>query len=300
MVSIVIPTYKRPQYLKRAIDSALNQTYENIELIVVDDNNEGDIYRQETEKFMGTYTDSRIKYIKHKFNKNGSAARNTGISISKGEYITFLDDDDEYHKNKIEKQVECMEELDDSWVACYTLIKRYKNNKFIDKSTDIKKGFIYHDVFKNELYFNSGSNLLIRSKTVKSIEGFDETFKRMQDLEFLIRVAEKGKITCVEDYLLKVHLEDRQNAFNADRFKNAISHFRETFTERINALPYDTQKKVLLSKKLDLLRLIIYDRKYLLATKFIFTNNISFYVLFRYVVYIIMRRITKNCYGFKF
>lgn len=300
LVSIIIPTYRRPKYLKRAIDSALNQTYENIEVIVVDDNSEGDIYRLETEVFMSTYTDPRIRYVKHQVNKNGSAARNSGISISKGKYITFLDDDDEYYRDKIMKQVECMESLDDSWVACYTLITRYRNNQFIDRSTDTRGGKIYYDVFKNEVYFNSGSNLFIRNEIVKSINGFDETFMRMQDLEFLIRVAERGSIACVEEYLLKVHLEDRQNVFDANKFTNAIEHFIETFKVRISNLPSNIQKEILLSKNLDLLRLIIYEKKYFFGLQFIIKNKINLNVLVRYVFYIINRKITKTCYGFKF
>lgn len=138
-VSVVIPTYKRPKYLKRALDSVLRQTYKNIEIIVVDDNNSDDEYRIETEKFMKKFNDSRIKYIKHERNKNGSAARNTGIKNSSGKYITFLDDDDEFADQRIEKLVQCMENLDESWVACYTLIKRFVNGKLLDKSTDVVK-----------------------------------------------------------------------------------------------------------------------------------------------------------------
>ena len=81
MVSVIIPTYKRADYLTRAIDSVLNQTYNNIEIIVVDDNNSNSTDRKNTESIMQKYNEnSKIKYIKHSKNMNGSAARNTGVS----------------------------------------------------------------------------------------------------------------------------------------------------------------------------------------------------------------------------
>ena len=93
LVSVIIPTYKRPNMLGRAIDSVLGQSYTNIEVVVVDDNSDGDKYRLETIQYMERYAnDYRVKYIKHKTNQNGSAARNTGIQNSVGEYIAFLDD----------------------------------------------------------------------------------------------------------------------------------------------------------------------------------------------------------------
>ena len=121
LVSVVIPTYKRPTDLKRAVDSVLNQDYKNIEIIVVDDNNAGTSERAETETLMEQYAENtKVKYLKHDKNRNGSAARNTGWKSAKGKYITYLDDDDEISKSKIKKQVECLEALDDSWGACYT------------------------------------------------------------------------------------------------------------------------------------------------------------------------------------
>ena len=90
LISIIIPTYGRPTTLKRSIDSVLSQTYSKIEIIVVDDNNPDTESRKETEEVMSTFSDSRIKYLKHEHNKNGSAARNTGIRKASGKYIGIL------------------------------------------------------------------------------------------------------------------------------------------------------------------------------------------------------------------
>lgn len=107
LVSVIIPTYARSQYICRAIDSVLNQTYKNIEVIVVDDNGENTENQLATFQTLKSYIDKeQITYITHKTNRNGSAARNTGIFNAKGEYICLLDDDDEFFPEKVEKQVQ--------------------------------------------------------------------------------------------------------------------------------------------------------------------------------------------------
>ena len=106
MVSVIIPTYKRYNMLPRAIASVLSQTYSNIQIVVVDDNNPDTEYRKKTEALMEQYAlDERVKYVKHSKNANGSVARNTGIKSSDGEIVAFLDDDDFFYPEKIEKQI---------------------------------------------------------------------------------------------------------------------------------------------------------------------------------------------------
>ena len=106
-VSIVIPTYKNRGGLTNSVDSALAQDYEGlIEVIVVDDNDPNSEFRKSTTELMARYSDnSKVKYICHEVNKNGAAARNTGIKASTGDYIAFLDDDDLFLEGKLTKQV---------------------------------------------------------------------------------------------------------------------------------------------------------------------------------------------------
>ena len=100
LVSVVIPTYKRPELLLRTIKSVLNQTYPEIEIIVVDDNGKGTTAQKQSEAIIRSLK-GNITYLIHDINKGGSAARNTGWKASKGLYITFLDDDDEISEKKI-------------------------------------------------------------------------------------------------------------------------------------------------------------------------------------------------------
>ena len=106
LVSVVIPTYSRNDMLTRAIDCILAQTHQKLDIIVVDDNSPESEFRASTEQLMKRYeSDKRVRYIQNEKNLGGAGARNVGIEASKGEYIAFLDDDDEYYPEKIEKQL---------------------------------------------------------------------------------------------------------------------------------------------------------------------------------------------------
>ena len=143
LVSIIIPTYKRPGMLARAIDSCLNQTYKNIEILVVDDNNPGSDGRKETETFMEVYKkNKKVKYIKREKNGGGCASRNTGIENATGEYIAFLDDDDYFFDNKIERQLSYMKKND--------LDASFTGNEVLDETTN--------KIIKRKLYKNFDSN----------------------------------------------------------------------------------------------------------------------------------------------
>ena len=107
-VSIIIPTYNRAHLIGRAIQSVLNQTYQNFEIIVVDDGS-----TDNTEEMIKEFQkhDKRIKYIRHEKNRGGAAARNTGIKVARGEYIAFQDSDDEWLPEKLEKQMDVFQRI---------------------------------------------------------------------------------------------------------------------------------------------------------------------------------------------
>ena len=125
LVSSIIPTYKRTDTLKRAIDSVLNQTYSNIEIIVVDDNVNFPEVRKKVVEIIESYNKNNISLVKNIRNLGGGLSRNEGIKIAKGEYIGFLDDDDEFFNTKIEKQYNLIKEKEKEGrkvglIYCYT------------------------------------------------------------------------------------------------------------------------------------------------------------------------------------
>ena len=101
LVSIIIPTYKRATMLRRAIASCLEQSYKNIEVLVVSDNEPDDEFTESARETCDSFHDNRIRLIKQQKHINGAVARNEGIKESKGLYISFLDDDDYIDSNKI-------------------------------------------------------------------------------------------------------------------------------------------------------------------------------------------------------
>lgn len=137
MVSVIVPSYKRHRDLvKRALDSLLNQTYQNIEIILVDDNATQELlpYRRENEELVRELDSDKLVFIKNEKNLGGSGSRNEGIKAAKGEYVTFLDDDDRYLPQKVERQLKFM--LENSLDMCFTDL-RIHNEK--DQITDYRE-----------------------------------------------------------------------------------------------------------------------------------------------------------------
>lgn len=204
LVSIIIPTYSRPDNLLRAIQSVLDQTYNPIEIIIVDDNGIGTPYQLETEaKLHHLLIAGKITYLKHETNKNGSAARNTGFKASKGDYVNFLDDDDVFEPTKVEKQVARLSECGSIYDACYCNSILYNPRRIIH-THNTKEGDLCYDLLIGKVFFNT-STILFKRQALSDINGWDERFIRHQDWELLVRYFRKHKICIVDkkNYLVK-------------------------------------------------------------------------------------------------
>lgn len=301
LVTVVIPTYGRPIALKRAIDSVLKQTYANSEIIVVDDNDPTSENRRLTEGTMEEYIqNSRVKYIRHKKNMNGYNARNTGISAANGVYITFLDDDDEMLPERIEKLVDKMESLDPSWCACYSNFVKKKSGNVEIYGGENREGYLYLEALMRSLYFCPGSNLFARTDSVRKINGFDGDFPRNQDLEFLARLLENGKLAYVDELLLIIHCEDRKlKQTNYEKIIALNQLYLDKFSSRIEALFPKDRKKVYQYFALDRLRYAILTHNTMDGLRNCRKNKVSIVLLFRYCFYCIGRLLNKKSYGFK-
>ncbi|MBU4480618.1 glycosyltransferase family 2 protein, partial [Patescibacteria group bacterium] len=184
-VSVIIPTYNRAHLIDRSIQSVLNQTYQDFELIVVDDgstDNTEDIIRQFQEK------DKRIKYIKHDKNKGGSAARNSGIKMSCGDYIAFLDSDDEWQSKKLEKQIKHLNKNHFESFISYTGYIRVNNEGDRSVFTPIKHGDIYNDQLWND-YVSPTSAVMVKNICFKKVGLFDESLPARQDYDMWLRLS---------------------------------------------------------------------------------------------------------------
>jgi len=299
LATVVIPTYKRPDFLSRAIDSILGQTYENIEIIVVDDNSSDSVDRKITESLMKEYENkSNICYLQHPSNLGGSAARNTGLKIARGEYITFLDDDDEFAENKIERQIACLENLDESWGCCYSAYRIVKSENLSQVSNETRSGNLYVEALMRTLFMGSGSNLLLRKSVVDEVQGYDESFVRNQDIEFLVRILEKYKIAYIDEELLLIHQEVREVNRTFVEVEEYTQHYLEAFNSRIQQLNPKDKKRVIEVISLERARSAIQLKSFKNIPSILLENNVEIKSIFKYLFYLVKRILTHKSYGF--
>lgn len=229
LVSVIIPTYRRSTMLPRAINSALNQTYKNLEIIVVDDNNPNSIYRKKVENVMKNYERyQNVRYIKHSENKNGSAARNTGIREAKGKYVSFLDDDNYFYPNKIEKQIKYLFE-NPQYKAVYCGLQREHNVEI-----PTQEGDLTYEQLSGKNIIDTNMILMERSVAL-SFDGWDERLKRNQDVSFMLRYFKTGnKVGVVSEVLAYYDLSDRSNVSNPRENEKNIEQFLNLYNDQIN------------------------------------------------------------------
>ena len=228
MVSIIITTYGDPTTLRRAIESVLNQTYKDFEILVVDDNSPETKNRKKTEKLMEDFRDElRIQYIKHSKNRNGAAARNTGIKVAKGKYIGFLDNDDFFVPTKLEKCINLLEKNPDTNIIL-TNVLVFRNNKLNAMLDFSKQNYSAFDLMKNINILGTGSNLFLTKQLCMNLDGFDEGFIRHQDIEFMVRALEIGTVKVIPQFLtVKVHTGN--NIPDYHNLKNVKKQFTNKF-----------------------------------------------------------------------
>ena len=299
LVSVIIPTYKRPNVLPRSINSVLNQSYDNFEIIVVDDNFAGSDERKKTEIIMKQYLEnSKVIYIQHPDNRNGSAARNTGFGISRGKYIMFLDDDDEFTKDKILMQVQCLENRDMTWGACYTgYVRVNSNNKVVAKGAEVREGALLVEELKRNLFVHAGSNLMVRRCVMEELDGFDESFLRNQDVEFLVRLLKRYKLAYVDVAGLIVHVHESIGKVN---FIDLTDQYIAKFSRDIESLGTDEKKNIYEMYSLQRFRYYLLSEKNVVAaSKEIRQNGVNIVKVGAYLAYLVHRALTKKAYGFK-
>ncbi len=186
MISIVVPTYNRENLVIKAISSVQKQTYNNIEIIIVDDAS-----IDNTCYAVKLIDDSRIRYVRNSCNKGAQASRNIGVDIAVGEYIAFLDSDDEWNRNKILKQFNYTRSYGGDWI-CYTQIQYNINNKMV---IGPERGLLWNESILDYLYLHRGiiqtSTFFLPKKTFQKCR-FDVTLKKHHDPDLCLRLWKMG------------------------------------------------------------------------------------------------------------
>lgn len=209
-VSIIIPTFKRANILPRAIDSVLNQTYKNIEIIVVSDGIDNP-----TNIVMKKYTsNSKVNYFFYKNNMGGNYARNFGIQNATGEYIAFLDDDDFWDETKLEKQMKHFYDEKIGLVYCG------KEHQYLDEnisyiSSALKRGNLSEEIFEKN-YIGSTSCVVIRKNIIDKVGYFDENLLSLQDYDLWIRICQETLVGAVNEPLLLYRNKSANNQISVN------------------------------------------------------------------------------------
>ena len=246
LVSVIIPTYNRPHTIERAIKSVLNQTYQNIELIVIDDNAKNKQARIETSKILQKYPS--IKYIKNTKNLGGARTRNVGIENAKGKYIAFLDDDDEFLPEKIAKQVSLFEsqsKIDKKTclVYCYQL-NIYPDKKKTKKvAADHEGNALYEHILK---FTMPTSTWLCDKEKIIKIGGFDD-MPSQQDLALMLKLLDNGyTIYRVPEILLNFYVHAPGNGITktGPDFISQVIAYQNLCRESFDKLTTKQTKKI--------------------------------------------------------
>lgn len=197
MISVIIPAYNRQDTIVRAVQSVLNQTYKEIEVIVVDD-----CSKDNTVAELEKVQDSRLRVIECEKNGGACAARNIGILNAKGEYIAFQDSDDEWYANKLELQMEQLISKDVDMVSCG--FYKFDGSKKEKMPSDDIEGDYLERLLKGN--YITTQSMLIKKECLQE-EKFDERIPRFQDWELSMRLLSKYKFYFINQPLLNAYVQ---------------------------------------------------------------------------------------------
>lgn len=230
LVSVVIPTYNRPDFLKGAIETVTSQTLVNLEVIVVDDGSEENYARKVVDEF----PDSRIRVEEHDSNKGLSAARNTGTREAEGEYIAYLDDDDRWQETKLEQQVAVRENQSDVGLVTCCTASINSEGEILRCEASKPSGDLSNAIFRMNI-IGTPSRILVRRECFEDIGLFDTDLPTKQDWDFYIRLCQNWRVYCFDDILCfrTVHSSMSSDPEAAERDLMRIrERYRETIEER--------------------------------------------------------------------
>ena len=242
LTSVIIPTYKRsPETWRNAVDSVLSQTYKNIEIIMVDDNTPESKYREENTKYIKNHYFDKVTYIKNERNLGGSLARNKGIAAASGNYITFLDDDDEFIDYKIEKQLDFM--IKNNYDASFSNLLIFFNNKLVDirkfnRIKDFNNDSLLRYHVTNQI--TGTPSFMLKTDIVKQVNGFDEALMGQEFFLMLKIINSSAKIGYFNEYTVKVNRSEDSISFNNSKIdgEQKIFETKCSYSDKLNKREY--------------------------------------------------------------
>lgn len=204
IVSIVLPTYNRAHVIKSSIDSVLTQTYQNFELIIVDDAS-----TDCTKEIVDSYSDARILYIQSKKNSGAAAARNIGADKARGFYLAFQDSDTIWAPSKLELQMQFLSVHPEIALVFHPYLSINEKQTVFDPPRlrlSSLSSHIFYDLLAGPLI--GAPTIVMKTDVFRSLHGFAEQFRSFEDYEFSIRVAKDYEIGCLPEALLRSYHPD--------------------------------------------------------------------------------------------
>jgi glycosyltransferase involved in cell wall biosynthesis len=218
VVSVVIPTRNRSGMLETAVRSALDQTFRDLEVVVFDDASE-----DETPRIMAGFEDSRVRYFRWDSCRGGAAARNAAIRKARGSYIAFLDDDDEWFRDKLQRQMDLFQTspvAPDVVYSSYLVVDRESGRvvgrKMAEKRGDLSRELLIRNVL------GGTSCVVARRECLDRVGLFDENLPSFQDYDLWIRLSPSVRFDCIEEPLLKYYVHEKRIWRNFDALDRGI------------------------------------------------------------------------------
>lgn len=274
LVSCVIPSYKRCDTVTRAIDSVLAQTYKDIEVCLVDDNVPGDAYSEKLQEALEKYKgDNRVRYIAQEKHINGAVARNIGIKAASGEYVAFLDDDDEWHPQKIEKQVALLKQNGNKGgVSC--LYSLASNGVCRRKCPPYSSDNLQYKILARQVAIYTSTFLCVKEALINS-GAFNESLVRHQDLQMFADFLRNNTIFVLNEYCVTIHTDSSINRPDTDKLISVKKKFFESVSSCL--IRYSKKEKKLISSAhyFEIVFSAVKEKKYTTVLKYLLKIGIS-------------------------
>ena len=265
MISVIIPTYNREPTIEKSVKSVLDQSFTDLELIIIDDGS-----TDNTQSVIAALNDNRLRYYYQK-NAGACAARNKGIALAEGDYIAFHDSDDIWHKNKLEKQMAAIKETDADILFCQLNRCNTANGNAIIPELE-KTGFVK----PSDLMVGISTQTLFMKRIVAEDVKFDEKMPRFQDLEWLLRAVKKYSLYGIKEVLVDYYFSDDSITMSSDKLLRGILRICQKHPDLEKGSPnvYGGLRSILLEEGIS--KMLHNDREYARFLKYGFSMSNKF------------------------
>jgi glycosyltransferase involved in cell wall biosynthesis len=219
LVSVIIPTLDRPEFLQAALRSVLRQTIADFELLVVDDGSAIDLV-----PFLDALDDGRIRYFRHESTRGEAAARNTGLLNARGAYLAFLDDDDQWLPDKLHQQLELFRRTSDRVGVVYGgyVMVRADDDRALSYRFPTERGDLSRELLRRNIPGNIPSTTMLRRECIERVGLYDEDIAYGADYDLSIRIAQEYHYEFVPDIVARYTVHEGQ--MSSDAFCIARGH----------------------------------------------------------------------------